>query len=163
MANSDQLRVLRTGTVINLTSRAQEKDIERALKRVVERLRDFAPIALVHSKEWKLDAICARLRRHFPDVDFHCHFHTSGIRPDGGFLWLVANDNEQFPLLIAEVKNQGTNDRRAQEGLPRQARGNAIERQWSVDEMVEILFEVAKRAVQYYFSKYGEKRFLPEG
>lgn len=26
------------------------------------------------------------------------------------------------------MKNQGTNDRRAREGLPRQAKGNAIER-----------------------------------
>ena len=33
-----------------------------------------------------------------------------------------------FPVLISEVKNQGTNDQRRREGLPRQARGNAIER-----------------------------------
>jgi len=32
------------------------------------------------------------------------------------------------PILIAEVKNQGTNDLRAKEGLPKQAKGNAIER-----------------------------------
>jgi type II restriction enzyme len=33
-----------------------------------------------------------------------------------------------YPVLIAEVKNQGTNDLRAEEGLPKQAKGNAIER-----------------------------------
>lgn len=33
-----------------------------------------------------------------------------------------------FPVLISEVKNQGTNELRRKEGLPRQARGNAIER-----------------------------------
>ncbi len=31
-------------------------------------------------------------------------------------------------MLIVEVKNQGTNDKREVEGLPRQAMGNAIER-----------------------------------
>lgn len=35
---------------------------------------------------------------------------------------------QSYPILIAEVKNQGTNDLRAREGLKRQARGNAIER-----------------------------------
>ena len=28
--------------------------------------------------------------------------------------------------------------------------------------MAEIMTDIAKRSVQYYFSKYGEKRFLPE-
>ena len=37
-------------------------------------------------------------------------------------------DDLVYPILIAEVKNQGTNDRRALEGLPKQAKGNAIER-----------------------------------
>lgn len=37
-------------------------------------------------------------------------------------------DRLSYPILIAEVKNQGTNDLRAEEGLPQQARGNAIER-----------------------------------
>jgi type II restriction enzyme len=234
MAKKDQLRELRTGTVINTTSKAQEKDIDRALNKVVEKLRKFSPIALVHNKEWRLEAIVAHLKKHFPDVDFHCHFDRSAIRPDGGILRMVANDGQQFPILIAEVKNQGTNDLRAKEGLPKQAKGNAIERLgknviglraalrsetifpfvcfgygcdfrddssirdrvttiamfgelnktylhalgphgvfdrgsfyfreggWSIDEMADIMFDVAKRSVQYYFSKYGEKCFLPE-
>ena len=235
MAKSDQLRELRTGTVINRTSKAQEKEIDRALLKVVADLQKSFPIALVHDREWKLSSIVAHLEKHFPDVDFHHHFKSSGIRPDGGILKIVANDLEQFPILIAEVKNQGTNERRAEEGLPRQAKGNAIERLgknviglraalrsesifpfvcfgygcdfsedssirdrvttiamfgelnkrylhalgpngtfdrgsfyfrhhvWSVDEMASILGDVAKRAVQYYFSKYGESRFLPPG
>lgn len=234
MAKKDQLRELRSGTVINTTSKAQEKDIDRAMKIVVERLQEFAQIALIHYKEWKLKDICAHLQKHFSDVDFHYHFDNSAIRPDGGILYMVANDGEQFPILIAEVKNQGTNDLRAKEGLPKQAKGNAIERlgknviglraalrsetifpfvcfgygcdfaddssirdrvttiamfgelnktylhalgphgffdrgsfyfraqQWAVGEMSDILFDVAKRAVQYYFSKYGEKHFTPK-
>ena len=33
-----------------------------------------------------------------------------------------------YPILISEAKNQGTNDLRLQEGLTKQAKGNAIER-----------------------------------
>lgn len=234
MAKKDQLRELRSGTVINRTSKAQEKDVDRALKRVVKSLSSFSPIALLHEKEWKLEDIVAHLNKNFPDVDFHRHFDNSAIRPDGGILRMVANDSERFPILIAEVKNQGTNDLRAKEGLPKQAKGNAIERLgknviglrtalrsetifpfvcfgygcdfrkdssildrvttiamfghlnktylhalgphgifdrgsfyfretgWSIDEMAEIMTDIAKRSVQYYFSKYGENRFLPE-
>lgn len=68
MAKKDQLRGLRTGTVINVTSRAQEKDIDLALKNVVEQLHTFAPIALIHEKEWKLEAICSHLRTHYPAI-----------------------------------------------------------------------------------------------
>jgi type II restriction enzyme len=133
--------------------------------------------------------------------------------------------------LITEVKNQGTNDLRATEGKPKQAKGNAIERlgknvigfrtalmgeqivpfvcfgygcdfddsssildrvttiamfgplnkisvvsegeggifnrgsfffredKWTEDEMAEIMYEVAKRSIHYYFAKYGDKYF----
>lgn len=233
MAKKDQLRDLREGTVINKTSKAQEKDVDLALRNVVAKLRKKFPIALVHQKQWKLRDIVARLSAHFPDVDFHCHFDKSAIRPDGGVLAIMADDKEQFPILIAEVKNQGTNDLRAKEGLKKQAKRNAIERlgknviglraalrtesifpfvcfgygcdfesdssildrvstiaifgelnktylhatgphdlfdrgsfyfraeRWTVDEMSKIMFDIANRSVQYYFSKYGEERFLP--
>ncbi len=47
---------------------------------------------------------------------------------DGGFLCIENNKGDRFPILIPEVKNQGTNDLRQQEGLKKQAKGNAIER-----------------------------------
>jgi type II restriction enzyme len=139
-------------------------------------------------------------------------------------------DRLSYPILIAEVKNQGTNDMRAEEGLPKQAKGNAIERlgknviglraalmresifpfvcfgygcdfakdssildrvstvamfgrlnrtylhneeggkfnrgsfyfrreKWSVDEMFEIMKDIAERSVLYYFSKYKVEHF----
>ena len=36
--------------------------------------------------------------------------------------------NEKSPLVIAEIKRQGTNKERLQEGKTKQATGNAIER-----------------------------------
>ncbi len=72
----------------------------------------------------------AELRQTYPDVDFHYHFESSSIRPDGGMLRILGKPNDKliYPILIAEVKNQGTNDLRVAAGLPKQARGNAIER-----------------------------------
>lgn len=79
--------------------------------------------------------------------DFDHSFDDKTIQPDGGIIYLRKvkltetddcdeNGNpiietevlEQFPLVIAEVKHQGTNDKRAEEGKSTQASGNAIER-----------------------------------
>lgn len=77
-----------------------------------------------------LDISVSELISYYPDVEFHYHFDSSSIRPDGGILYIQGKpgDKLSYPILIAEVKNQGTNDLRAKEGLPKQAKGNAIER-----------------------------------
>lgn len=132
MARKHQLRRQRAGTVINVTSKKQESDVIKALGQVVDYLGGkFAKkISLVHEKQWRLKDIVAELRHSYPDIEFHHHFDTSSIRPDGGILYIQgkADDKLTYPILIAEVKNQGTNDLRAKEGLPKQAKGNAIER-----------------------------------
>ena len=46
------------------------------------------------------------------------------LEPDGGVIWM---DNK-YPILISEMKRQGTNDEREKEGKKKQAIGNAIER-----------------------------------
>ena len=153
------------------------------------------------------------------------------MRPDGGILSMLDNEGTARPILITEVKNQGTNDLRVAEGKPKQAKGNAIERlgknvigfrtammseaivpfvcfgygcdfaddssildrvstiamfgtlntvnvvnqgesgsfnrgsfffreqKWSVDEMAEVMYEVASRSIYYYFASYGEATF----
>lgn len=132
MARKQDLRLQRAGTVINVTSKQQESDVIQALFGVEKHLRlKFGKrIALSHQKQWYLKDIVAELRRTYPDEEFHYHFDTSSIRPDGGILYIDGQpaDDLSYPVLIVEVKNQGTNDLRAREGLPRQARGNAIER-----------------------------------
>jgi type II restriction enzyme len=118
--------------VINATSKEQEKGVIQALNRVVTHLQDrFAgQMFLLHKKDWRLQDIVRELRHCYPDTEFHYHFDTSSIRPDGGILYIKGppTDTLSYPILIAEVKNQGTNDLRVQEGLPKQAKGNAIER-----------------------------------
>lgn len=132
MARKHQLRTQRTGTIINVTSKKQESDIIKALNQVVEYLqtRFGTKITLVHEKQWLLCKIVSELQHLYTDADFHYHFDTSSIRPDGGILYIQGPDDDEisYPILISEVKNQGTNDLRAEEGLPKQAKGNAIER-----------------------------------
>ena len=43
-------------------------------------------------------------------------------------MYIVTKDEQKYPILITEMKNQGTNDLRLKEGKKKQAKGNAIER-----------------------------------
>ena len=128
MARKNDLRKQRTGTVINLTSTKQEARVGKALLAIVDRLASAFNVSLYHETEWKLAGVVKRLKELFPDVEFFHHFDTSAMRPDGGILSLRDNGSKLYPILIVEVKNQGTNDLRAAEGMSRQAKGNAIER-----------------------------------
>ncbi|MCY4258397.1 MAG: hypothetical protein OXE04_09005 [bacterium] len=231
MARKKHLRAQRAGTIINMTSKKQESDLGLALSATVEKIADKFAVDLEHAAQWKLADIVSSLRGYFEAIEFHYHFEKSTMRPDGGILSMLDNAGTARPILITEVKNQGTNDLRASEGLPRQARGNAIERlgknvigfrtammneaivpfvcfgygcdfaddssildrvstiamfgplntvnvvnqgesgsfnrgsfffreeKWSVDEMAAIMYEVASRAIHYYFACYGEADF----
>ena len=128
MSKSHQLRQTRAGTVINTTSAGQEKEIYQALTRVAEHIGKAHALHLHHDTAWHLKYIVDLLRQHFPEETFAYHFDTSSIKPDGGILSLTDTNGGKYPVLISEVKNQGTNDRRAEEGLTKQAKGNAIER-----------------------------------
>ncbi|MCY4625492.1 MAG: hypothetical protein OXC99_10905 [Chloroflexi bacterium] len=128
MARKDQLREQRTGTVINLSSKKQEETLGKALKSVVASLEGIFSLRYHHEKDWKLADIVARLRTAFPEVEFYYTFESSNMRPDGGILSIEDDNGRFYPILIVEVKNQGTNDLRLKEGKPIQAKGNAIER-----------------------------------
>lgn len=234
MANKERLRELRSDTIINATAKQQEKVLIKALYEVVDYLEDKfdKKISLTHKKQWLLKDIINELRPYFLDTDLHCHFDNTSMKPDGGILTIKSNKDSAltYPILISEVKNQGTNDLRVKEGKPKQSQGNAIERlgknligfrtallresifpfvcfgygcdfedgsrildristmamfgklnktylyneedgrfnrgsfyfraeEWSVDEMFEIMKDIAERAVLYYFSKYREDYF----
>lgn len=132
MANKNRLRELRADTVINATAKQQESELIKALYEVVEYLEDrfVKRITLMHKKQWLLRDIINELRPYFSDTDLHCHFNNTSMKPDGGILGIKSSKDSDltYPILISEVKNQGTNDLRAKEGLRRQAQGNAIER-----------------------------------
>jgi len=132
MARKHQLRDIHAGMIINVTSLKQESDVIKALQKVVDYLshKFGQKITLTHEKQWYLKDIVGELKHSYPDTEFHCHSDNSSIRPDGGILYIEGRQGDpiSYPILIAEAKNQGTNDMRLQEGLPKQAKGNAIER-----------------------------------
>ncbi len=128
MARKHQLRQQRAGTVINLTSKKQEGRLGKALKTVAHRLSKSYGVILQHERQWTIADVVGRLRTLFPDVQFHYYFAKSAMRPDGGILSIQDRDGKRYPVLIVEVKNQGTNELRRAEGKPPQAMGNAIER-----------------------------------
>ncbi len=232
MAQKDRLRLNRYGTVINVTSSKQEIELAEAMLETSEAISAKFGYQLVHHKRVMLSSIVESLRATYPTVEFGDPLATSSMNPDGGILSVVSADGtRQHPILITEVKNQGTNDLRLDEGLKKQAMGNAIERlgknvigframmldegiipfvcfgygydfhegssivdrvrtiamfgelnrvnvvpegddgkfnrgsfffrqaAWSRPEMVEVMSEVATRAVHFYISRYGEKAF----
>jgi type II restriction enzyme len=128
MARKHELRRQHAGMILNFTSKQQEAKVAKALKDALVRLQDAFDLQFDHKREWKLQEIVARLREEYPDVPFAEPFARSSMKPDGGVLSIVDQDGKHHPILIVEVKNQGTNVERIAEGLPRQAKGNAIER-----------------------------------
>jgi type II restriction enzyme len=128
MANKENLRKQRTGTIINNTSEKREGKAAMALNKVTLYIINKFGVKLVHESNMHLRDAVEKLQKTYPDVDFSYNFDTSSMRPDGGILYIVSKDEEKFPILITEMKNQGTNDLRAKEGKKKQAKGNAIER-----------------------------------
>lgn len=128
MSDKHLLRLTRESTIINATSKEQEKGLVRALMRVFSDIKNQYGVKLSHSKTWYLSDIVSDLKGIYPDVKFFYKFDTSYMKPDGGIIFLKDKKNKSFPILISEAKNQGTNDLRAQEGKSKQAQGNAVER-----------------------------------
>ena len=128
MADKHQLRIQRAETIINLTAKRQESELGLALKATTVELLERFDLDLVHRKDWPNSEIVGRLAADHPDVDFYTPTPRTHMKPDGGFLSLRGENGVEYPVLISEVKNQGTNDLRAAEGLAPQSKGNAIER-----------------------------------
>ncbi len=129
MSDKKLLRETRAGTVINVTSKRQDATLLQAVLSVRQIVTErFPSLMFDWQKREPLAPLIEDLRHRFPDVSFcRCH-DTSFMTPDGGILSLIGKDKVRYPILIAEKKNQGTNDLRVREGKPRQAQGNAIER-----------------------------------
>jgi type II restriction enzyme len=129
LSKKEELREQRYGTIINSTSKKQEKNLTKATREVIRVLEvKYPALTLEHEPQVPLSAVTERIQNSFPEVDTTYDFESSAMRPDGGLLYVVAIDGKKFPILISEKKNQGTTDLRELEGKPKQAKGNAIER-----------------------------------
>jgi len=128
MSKKSELREQRLNTIINKTSVKQENELSKALEKVVLKLNEKFKVSLIHEKNIGLVEVINNIKEYFKDVDFANPINSSNMRPDGGILYITDLKDNRYPVLITEVKNQGTNDIRLTEGKPKQAQGNAIER-----------------------------------
>ena len=110
------------------TSKKEESMVCVAMKMVIDTIHtQFPNVKLTYKKRLYLSEIIKKIKSIDPTEHFTVVMPTSFITPDAGFLYATIN-NEDKPILIGEVKNQGTNDKRLEEGKKKQSKGNAIER-----------------------------------
>lgn len=121
----------------NEKSKEDDKDVYKAMDMVSEYLKNKVEFKTFFEKDYSLlfqHDIQVRymidfIKRKQIRKEFNMEFADRTIIPDGGILYLVNNGSqEKFPLVIAEIKRQGTNKERIKEGKQKQAVGNAIER-----------------------------------
>jgi type II restriction enzyme len=128
MANKFDFMKSRKGTIINRTSKQMEQSVTKALFKTIEYIEGKFHVKLDHVSDLYLKDIVIELRERYTDVDFSYNFEKSSMRPDGGILSVISKMDKKYPILITEVKNQGTNDILMAQGNPKQAKGNAVER-----------------------------------
>lgn len=106
--------------VKNLESKVDDKNIKIVAQKCVKQLQDTYP----------MHKFTLRPTLTFTEIEEYTNIpHTTfnkprKVEPDGGVIWM----DEKYPILISEMKRQGTNDARIAEGKTKQATGNAIER-----------------------------------
>ena len=129
MADKNKLRENRYGTIINAKSKNEDKLCIQVISDLKSELENKFNCKIDWVKKIYLIDIIEKLSDIYKNVDF-CELESEGsfMTPDGGITFIVDKYNRYFPILIFEVKNQGTNDLRLQEGKTKQAQGNAVER-----------------------------------
>ena len=120
----------------NTLSKGDDKGIYKAAKAVMAYLCDrfemdkkFENYHLEFERSIKIADMISFIKNKGIRTEFYPYDDKRTIVPDGGVIYLVDEKNEiKYPLVIAEVKHQGTNKERMKEGKEKQATGNAIER-----------------------------------
>lgn len=121
----------------NSKSKIDDKDIYKSMALVQAYLKSKNEFHSYFSNDYELEFrheievsyMINFIKRKGVRAEFNTEFADRTIVPDGGILYLVKKStNEKFPLVIAEIKRQGTNKERMAEGKSKQATGNAIER-----------------------------------
>ena len=108
-----------------------DSSIDRAAKTLIVHLRKKYPkLTFEHRPRMMLSEVIDGMGKRYPQykTSISAVMGTSFIKPDGGFLYASDKKGNRRIILVAEVKRQGTNDKRLTEGLKKQAKGNAIER-----------------------------------
>ena len=132
MSGSDKLRqTIANNKIGSAWALNVEKQVVAATKMAVEKMILTNPnYQFTWDEELKKSDIHSILKKQFsdPSVGSNLTVVDSGIKPDGGFIYIETPNKNKLLLGATEAKKQGTNDLREEEGLKKQARGNAVER-----------------------------------
>lgn len=112
-------------------SKKEDEICSQAVIEVINKIKmesDFNGLTIYNRHKILNKDIVDSLKAKYPELDFGEPLSTTGMMPDGGITYIKDIDGISYPILIVEMKSQGTNDERAKKGLSPQARGNAIER-----------------------------------
>lgn len=118
----------------NTKSKIDDKNIYSSMLMVIEYLKErfegqIDDYKITFSKKIEIKYMIDLIKTKNIRFEFDYSFNDRTIVPDGGILFLEKIDGTfKKPILISEVKRQGTNKQRLKEGKKRQATGNAIER-----------------------------------
>ncbi len=132
MARKAGLRLQRAGTVINLTSKKQETEMGHALTAVVARITAMM-----------MEGI----------VPFVCFGYGCDFADESSILDRVITMAMFGPLNEICVVNVGEG------GVFNRGSFFFQEPEWSRDQMEDVMYEIANRAIHYYFAKLGETAF----
>ena len=138
MANSDQLRANKEQhKPKNAKSKIDDKNIYQAMRRCIEYLKnrlsdqlEEGGYELIFKRDITFGTMIKMIKNQNHRKEFDNVFNERAIIPDGGVIFLTKKSDPNYLriVLISEVKRQGTNKQRLEEGKPIQAQGNAIER-----------------------------------
>ncbi len=118
----------------NEKSKIDDKNIYESMTMVADYLEErflgqLDDYIITFDKSIKISYMISLIKTKKIRNEFDYDFIDRTIVPDGGVLFLEKKDGSfKKPILISEVKRQGTNKQRMQKGFERQATGNAIER-----------------------------------
>ena len=128
MSSSTRLRETHTKlgggqNIFNKNAKDQEVVLSDCVDKVLDEVQKEYPDLEIRRKDiLKKTEIAEALNNGYrPEND------KSFVKPDGGIIE-VKIGKSWYPLLISEMKKQGTNQEREKEGKKKQAKGNAIER-----------------------------------
>lgn len=123
MSQHDYLRERWAQHVIkNSLSKFDDVKAKDASAEVVKILSEMFP---THTFEMKTKLMFNQIEQYSKrSFSLDYDYSRRSLQPDGGVIWM----DGKFPILISEMKRQGTNDEREKEGKGKQAVGNAIER-----------------------------------
>lgn len=134
MATSDQLRRNKNQhKAKNTESKESDKAIYQAMNNCLDYLKDkfstdLKTYKLDFNKNISFNEMVENIKSKGGRKEFDNMFPERFIKPNGGVIWLKKHGEASKLVLVSEVKKQGTNDQRIEEGKPKQAQGNAIER-----------------------------------